>query len=196
VMAKWRALHESISRSEGLSKASHHDALFYTWGFPHADAHGLMRRSEAKSLVFPQRSTEMRVQRAIDWLIEHGKLCQQEHRGRAYIHWCWWDLYQGELARKGRGAPLFTFTCPNERRAIQRDTAEVRGSPRPTVTSTVTVQDITVQDNPPCSPPLAGGDKTGPTRKGRKPTRHRSINPRAAEMMALVRERMNERNVR
>jgi len=142
-MAKWRPIKGAISLSEGLKKASHHDALFYTWGILHADAHGVMRRADAKVTVFPWRSTELRVERAIDWLIEHGKLCQHDHRGHAYIHWCWWDLHQGEVIRKGRGAPLFDFTCPNEKRAIQRDEARQSAGSRDTrQDKTLTRQDI------------------------------------------------------
>jgi len=176
-MAKWRPVQGDISLSEGLSAATHHDALFYTWGILHADAHGVMKRAEAKGLVFPYRSTQGKVERAIDWLIEHEKLCEQEHRGRRYIHWCWWDLYQGEVIRKGRGAPLFEFFCPNENRAIQRDEARESAAQRPTIQdNTRQDSDKTKQDHPPVVPPVRG-DRARP----RKPPRHRPINPGATE---------------
>jgi len=154
-MAKWRCVHADISLSDGLRGLRDHDALLYTWLIPHADSWGLIERCEVKGRVFPYRSTERRVAEGIDRLLAAGKVCQQENGRKTWLHLCWWEDFQGEIVRKGRGQPALGFTCPNdtrtrpdtdstvadasESRAVKRGKAPRSAAQRPTVTSTVTV---------------------------------------------------------
>jgi len=128
-MAKWRCLHESIGRSAGLRGMSHVDALLYTWGLAQTDLWGLVRRDHLKALAFPYRSTGRRVQDSIDRLVTRRKLCVQRQNDHIWLHWCHFEEYQGEIVRKRRGNPPFSFVCPNDPQ-IQTPAAERGGTRR------------------------------------------------------------------
>jgi hypothetical protein len=102
--------------------------------------YGVLRRKDVRPSILPNRKGVglVAINAAVDELIGLKLLCQPQDGGELHLHWCFHDDYQGEKVRKGRGSPLFEFVCPNEERAIVRDTARDSAAPRPTKTKTKT----------------------------------------------------------
>ena len=183
----WRCIWGKVSLSVRLNALSPHDALLYTWGLAQADSWGLMRRADAKALIFPKRSTVGRVQAGIDRLIEARLLCLQEGNGAPYIHWCNWDTYQPETMRwreRGKAAKAWDWQCPNEANGASPDkSGGVRSSPLEIEKEI----EIEKETNTPLKPPLEGGAASPRRRR-----RGESKNPGSVRTMAEIRRRQKE----
>jgi hypothetical protein len=154
----------------------------------------VLRRGDVRTAILANRRVaQSAVDRAIDELLtvknSSGQtlLCQQEDGSDLHLHWCFHDDYQGEKVRKGRGSPLFEFTCPNEKRVIVRDTARDSAIPRgsaPYIDIDIDkdIDKDKTKTDPPVVPPVRG-DRT---RTG-KPRRHRPMNdPETAERLREI----------
>ena len=119
---RWKCIWNCVALSRRLGRCSFLAEIIYIRGIAVSDAHGMLRRGDVKAAILPTRKgiSLTAINAAVDELLALDLLCQPGDGGEPHLHWCFHDDYQQPRQRTGRrGAPLCTFTCPNEKRQIQ-----------------------------------------------------------------------------